>query len=193
MHSRFAGETELFAQAAPLLSYSGDFYRLWLRHAQAFLCRAEPSQPKGVRHGIEWLAKRYEQVVERLVELPMTFIHGEFYASNGLVQETAREPRVCPVDWEMAAVGPGLIDLAALTAGGWTADEKTALALAYHGVLAPHAGWPSTPDVFLTMLDYCRLHLGMQWLGWSSEWSPPPEHAQDWLGEALSLAERLGL
>jgi hypothetical protein len=30
-------------------------------------------------------------------------------------------------------------------------------------------------------------------LGWASRWSPPPEHAQDWLGEALGLAEKLGL
>jgi thiamine kinase-like enzyme len=35
--------------------------------------------------------------------------------------------RVCPVDWEMAAVGPGLIDLAALTAGWWTAHDSRAV------------------------------------------------------------------
>jgi hypothetical protein len=33
----------------------------------------------------------------------------------------------------------------------------------------------------------------MQWLGWAAEWSPPPEHAHDWLAEALTLGERLGL
>jgi len=31
----------------------------------------------------------------------------------------------------------------------------------------------------------------VRWLGWSPQWSPPPEHAQDWLHEALSLAEKL--
>ena len=30
-------------------------------------------------------------------------------------------------------------------------------------------------------------------LGWSPEWSPPPEHAQNWLGEALRQSEKLGL
>ena len=101
---------------------------------------------------------------------------------------------MCPVDWEMAAVGPGLVDLAALTAGGWTADERTALALAYHAALAQAGGPPpAREEEFLTALDYCRLHLAVQWSGWSSGWSPPAEHAQDWLGEALSLAEKLGL
>ncbi len=194
MHARFAGEVESLAEAAPLLSYDEDFCWVWIRRAQAFFDHSETLQPKGVQHNIRWLARRYDRVVERLMELPTTLIHGEFYASNVLVQERAGGVlRVCPVDWEMAAVGPGLIDLAALTAGGWTAEEKTALALAYHTALAPHNGWPPAPDVFLAMLDCCRLHLAIQWLGWSSEWSPPPEHAQNWLGEALSLAEKLGL
>lgn len=195
MHTRFAGETETLAREVPLLKYDGDYYRLWLRRARTFLCRAGPSQPGGVRHGLEWLAERYDQVVEHLVALPVTFIHGEFYASNVLVQEqeAVEELRVCPIDWEMAAVGPSLIDLAALTAGGWTEDQKTALALAYHGALTPHDGWPPTTDAFLAALDYCRLHLAIQWLGWSSEWSPPPDHTQSWLGEALSLAEKLEL
>ncbi len=52
---------------------------------------------------------------------------------------------------------------------------------------------PARKEEFLTALDYCRLHLAVQWSGWSSGWSPPAEHVQDWLGEALSLAEKLGL
>jgi hypothetical protein len=193
MHTRFAGEVELLAQATHLLSYNGDFYRLWMRRAQAFLRQAEASQPGRARHGIEWLAERYDQVVERLVALPVTFIHGEFYASNVLVQETGGELRVCPVDWEMAAVGPGLIDLAALTAGGWTDEEKRVLALAYCEVLDRDGNWPVEPKTFLEALAYCRLHVAVQWLGWSQEWSPPAEHTQDWLGEALHQAEKLGL
>jgi aminoglycoside phosphotransferase (APT) family kinase protein len=191
MHARFAGKTGPLLQVAPLLSYDDDFYRLWIRRARAFLEQAGLSQPAEARRGIERLAERYGRVVVHLMALPVTLIHGEFYASNVLVHGTAEKLRVCPIDWEMAAVGPGLIDLAALTAGRWTADEKTALALAYHTALPPHE--TLSPDEFLAALDYCRLHLAVQWLGWSLEWSPPPEHTQDWLGEALSLAEKLGL
>jgi hypothetical protein len=193
MHTRFAGESDALMQAVPLLRYDSDFYRLWLRRARAFLRPAKPSQSQSARRRMEWLAGRYDQVVERLVGLPVTFIHGEFYASNVLVQETAGALRVCPVDWELAAVGPGLIDLAAITAGKWTEEEKAALALAYHGVLAQDGGWQPAPDEFLAALDCCRLHLAVQMLGWSPEWLPPPQHAQDWLGEALRLAEKLGL
>jgi hypothetical protein len=65
--------------------------------------------------------------------------------------------------------------------------------LAYHAALVPREDWPPAPEAFLVALDHCRLHLAVQWLGWSPGWSPPPEHAQDWLGEALGLAEKLGL
>ena len=194
MHARFAGETERFARPARLLRYNADFYRLWIRRARAAWDRSGSARSRGVRRGVERLIRNYDRVVEHLIALPETFIHGEFYASNVLVQERAGgELRVCPVDWEMAAVGPGPIDLAALTAGGWSADEKADLALAYYAALTPRDGWPPGPEEFLVALDYCRLHLAVQWLGWASEWSPPPEHAQDWLAEALSLTAKLGL
>jgi hypothetical protein len=194
MHARFLGETARFARTAPLLRYDVDFYRLWADRARASLGRAGLRLSRGARHGMEQLFEDYDRVIEHLVALPVTFVHGEFYASNVLVHEEGEGfLRVCPVDWEMAAAGPGLMDLAALTAGGWTVPEREALALAYHAALVPCENWPPAPDAFLVALDYCRLHVAVQWLGWSSEWSPPPEHAQDWLGEALSLAEKLGL
>src|SRR5207247_11017471 len=119
--------------------------------------------------------------------------HVEFYSSNILVQKARDTIRVWPVDWEMAATGPGLIDLAALTAGNWTDKEKTDLALTYHEALQANGGGAPGPEEFLVALDCCRLHLAVRWLGWSPQWSPPPEHAQNWLQEALRLAEKLNL
>ena len=193
MHTSFAEETGRLARAASLLRYDGDYYRLWADRARASLGRAGLHLSREARRGTEQLFGNYDRVVERLLALPVTFLHGEFYASNVLVCEEGEGWRVCPVDWEMAAVGPGLIDLAALTAGGWIADEREELALAYHAALVPCGNWPPAPDAFLAALDYCRLHLSVQWLGWSPDWSPPSEHAHDWLGEAVALAEKLRL
>jgi hypothetical protein len=197
VHARFARQSEALARVAPLLRHNAGYYRLWADRARATLGRAGPRLSRDERRGTEQLFGKYDRVVERLVALPVTFVHGEFYASNVLVHEHAYGEgeglRVCPVDWEMAALGPGLVDLAALTAGGWTAGEKEELALAYCAALVSHETPPTPPDAFLVALDYCRLHLAVQWLGWSQDWTPPPEHAQDWLGEALGLAEKLGV
>ena len=194
-HSCFAADRDLLARArsAHLLMYDADYFRTWLDRAQEFVAVETLSPQQNGRHFLERLASRYEQVIERLVALPVTLIHGEFYASNVLVEENAQGQRVCPVDWEMAGVGPGLIDLAALTAGNWTDEQRTALALAYHAGLPPDHGLSLPPDALLAALDYCHLHLAIQWLGWSSEWSPPPDHRRDWLSEAMRLTEKLGL
>ncbi len=192
MHTHYADDTERLMQIVPLLRYDSDFYRQWMRRALAFSRQAASSQSKAARRSIERLAGHYDQVVEYLLELPVTFIHGEFYPSNVLIEETMGGLRVCPIDWEMAAVGPGLVDLAALTAGAWSEEEKAAFARAYQTTLSPETS-SATSDTFMTALDYCQLHLAVQWLGWSTEWSPPPEQAHDWLSEAVRLAEKLGL
>lgn len=190
-HARFAtAEARAAACAqAPLLRYDHDFYRQWPRRAQAFA----KAWPADVQQRIAWLTERYEPVVERLVSLPPTVIHGEFYASNVLVQQTTGRLRICPVDWEMAAVGPGLIDLAALVAGAWPDDDRLRFVRAYHAARVVLDGKRPTFDELLVDLMFCRLHLAMQWLGWAADWTPPREHAHDWLSDATTLAEALRL
>jgi hypothetical protein len=126
----------------------------------------------------------YEAVVERLAALPTTLVHGELYASNVLVAEG----RVCAVDWELAGVGPGVLDVAALTSG-WPEPERSTLAETYRSALAH----PPDRGGFAADLNYASLHLAIQWLGWSPDWTPPPEHARDWRAELPELAERAGL
>jgi aminoglycoside phosphotransferase (APT) family kinase protein len=188
LHCRFVGQASRLTRTAPLLSYDGDYYLVWLRRARSFLPAGGPA-----RSGLDRLAGHYDRVVERLLALPATFLHGEFYASNVLVQETATGLRVCPVDWEMAAVGPGLVDLAALTAGAWSEAEQDDIAATYLTEWAAQGAGAPGADTFHSALDLCRLHLAVQWLGWARDWSPPAEHQQDWLSEALRLADRLGL
>ena len=130
----------------------------------------------------------YVRAIERLIRLPSTLIHGEFYASNILVQETREGCRICPVDWEMAAVGPGLIDLAALTLGSLVRARANGDGgrLSRHAALRRHAGLPL--DDLLLALDDCRLHLAIRWLGWAPDWSPPAENAHDWLARGIALS-----
>jgi Phosphotransferase enzyme family len=190
LHARFAG-ADLGPASGHLVRYDRRFYSLWMERALSFARRSDITWSDEARDAIERLAKRYDVVVERLSSFPSTFIHGEFYPSNVLIQQTATARRVCPIDWEVAAVGPGLVDLAALTIGKWTRDERDALALAYHSADAYQNG--SDAEEFLQSLALFRLHLAVQWLGWEPSWSPPAEHRQDWAGEALMAAEELGL
>jgi Phosphotransferase enzyme family len=188
MHSRFAGEVEQLAEHARLVRHDRGYYRRWVDRAREF---ADGSGSRSrERPGIDWLAARYDAVVDRLLALPTTVIHGEFYASNVLVDDGGR---VAPVDWEVAAAGSGLVDLAALTTG-WEMPGRGAIERAYEDEVrvsgAPRV-LPANPG---EALDLCRLHLAVQWAGWAPPgWSPPAEHRRDWLGEAIRLAEELRL
>ena len=115
-----------------------------------------------------------------------------FFASNVLVETAAGEVRVRPVDWEVAGMGPMLMDLAALTAG-WTEDQRAELAISYRTGVSGENGTSQSHDDFMRGLDCCRLQLAVQLLGWARQWTPPATHTQDWLGEALHAADRLGL
>ena len=177
-----------------LLEHDEAFYLRWLQRAQEFVRQRDKSAEHTATHTIDRIADTYSSVVERLLRLPRTIIHGEFYPSNVLIQNPATEAmRVCAVDWEMAAYGPGLIDLAAMTSGSWTTEERDAMAHSYHSALADDLRdkWPF--EQFQRDLLCCRLHQAIQFLGWSRDWNAPPEHAQDWLNEAETIAAQLSI
>jgi aminoglycoside phosphotransferase (APT) family kinase protein len=136
---------------------------------------------------VEVAARRSAELTERLMTRPAGFVHGELYASNVLVDE--RSGRVCPLDWEMAGIGPQLLDLAALTSGAWTGEERREIATAYWR----RSGGSMSLAELLHDLDLCRLLIALQWLGWSRRWKAPKEHAHDWLTDVQVLVKEVGL
>jgi aminoglycoside phosphotransferase (APT) family kinase protein len=184
LHDHFEGRG-LGPAAAHVVRYDAAFYGSWMERALQFADRER-------RARLEPLARRYDEVAERLVELPVTFIHGEFYASNVLIQRSDEAVRVAPIDWENAAVGPGVVDLAALTTGGWTRPEREEIARGYLEQAAA-LGHAQDERALRETLELARLHLAVQWLGWDPTWTAPAEHRHDWLGEALAIADNLGL
>ncbi len=171
--------------AAPLIEHDAAFYRRWMERAREFRGEAEASRE--ARSALEWLAGRHETVVEGLLAMPRTVVHGEFYASNVLVAVEAGAMRIAPVDWELAGRAPGLVDLAALISGGWSAAERSEIVAGYRGAAC-------APEFSAADLSLARLQVAIQWLGWAPPgWIPPEGQRHDWLAEAIALAEGLGL
>ena len=176
-----------------LLNYDRQLFGVWLDRADRFLHARRAAQSATVWRQFRRVANRYDQVIDRLLTLPRAFIHGEFYPSNIILRDAALINPICPIDWEAAAMAPGLIDLTALTSGDWTTDQRRELVSAYREALEPADGWPPAMPELLECVDYCQLHLAMQWLGWAADWSPPKMHAHNWLNEVFRLAMRLRL
>jgi aminoglycoside phosphotransferase (APT) family kinase protein len=191
MHAALAPAAKAPPQS--LLHYGPDLYRTWIERARRFAERRSTPWSDETRATVMDLSTRYEPVVERLAALQPTIVHGEFYPSNVLVQHAQGSVRIAPIDWEIAGVGPGLLDLAALTIGKWTPAQRAALAHAYREAAAAGPAAGAIPADFDAALDLCRLHLAVQALGWEPEWQPPAEHRHDWLAESVRIAGELRL
>jgi aminoglycoside phosphotransferase (APT) family kinase protein len=182
LHSALAPGVEDHAERAPLLRHDAVYYERWLSRARDF---AKADDSSGAAGFLDWLGERHDRFVEALLALPRTVLHGDFFASNVLVAGGEQEFRVAPVDWELAAVGPGLSDLAALISGDW--DEA-----AREDMTAAYASAAGIPRFSARELDFARLQLAIQCLGWAPpQWQAPEGQRHDWLADAIALAGRL--
>jgi len=134
-----------------LKTYDDEYYQGWVSRTCEFAGSLHQRFP--------WLAtlcQRSSELLPALTASPSTVIHGEFYPKNILFHRG----RVCPVDWESAAIAEGLIDLAFLTEG-WGEDMSRKLELEYQ-----QARWPNGPPAnFARLIDIARLYVNFRWLG----------------------------
>lgn len=180
LHARFHDATK----ATGLLDRDRAWYEMRWQRALEVADRSD----EGSDARVAMLEADYFGAVDRLLELPRTIVHGEFYPANILVQSSPKGPRIRPVDWEMAGLAPGVLDLAALVAGRWSEAQRDAMTRAYRDATA--AGAAGDDTAFRRSLDDARLVLAVQWLGWAEDWDPPGEQANDWLAEAMRAARR---
>jgi aminoglycoside phosphotransferase (APT) family kinase protein len=201
--ARWLGRLQtVFGAAAPpahpaawnhLLRHDEAFFLQWLTRAERFLRSAPASHPKPAWRRFGRVAERYDTAIQRLLQLPAAFTHGEFYPSNILLRAVENGSQICPIDWELAALGPATMDLAALAAGNWEESEKRAMVTAYRQALESGGGRAPSVSDLMEALALCQLHLAVQMLGWAADWSPPEHQAWNWLDTACRLSERINL
>ena len=186
LHERLGrADVEGLRAGARLIVYDRAWYEGWMHRALQYFADDDPPRSRYDRTALRWLAQRYDRVVDYLLTIPTAVVHGEFCASNVLISEAEGDTQVVPVDWEMAAIGPGVIDLAALTLGDWREDDRSR-------VLASYADACGARREDLTAaVQYAQIHLAVQWLGWFGRRRQPAEHARDWLADAIERAHAL--
>lgn len=194
-HARFSG---LPPRGSLLLRHGPRLHRWWYRRALEFAERAARRGGTGssrTRREADLLGELeplHRVAVDRVSSMRSTLLHGEFCPANVLVTGGEAGRRIVPVDWEMAGVGPPVLDLAALTSGGWQGRDRSAFATAYREARL-EAGADCPPlERLLELLDAALLLLAVQWMGWTGEaWSPPVELSTDWMQEAVRSASRM--
>ena len=155
-------------------------YRAWAERAARYSAPYAADFP--------WLAPLCRAFATRLAPLldsPPSLIHGECYRQNTLLLNN----RILAVDWESAAIAPGLIDLATLV-DCWPDDSIAPCVCAYQS-----ARWPapaSAPPNFSETFDLARLYLHLRWLGDRPDWTTP-EHLHERAPFLRTLAHRLAI
>jgi len=139
-----------------------------------------------LHEGLVWLPTlclRFEEFARPLLAKRRTVTHGDFYWNNVLLLNGT----VYVIDWEMAGIDQGEMDLARLTVG-WLVETERKCELEYQ-----KARWPGgAPADFERTMDAARLCLYFCTLGAQPDW--PTNEGFLWYSKRLrSLGERLGL
>lgn len=113
LHGEFAARADTLARCDFLVHHSADFFWSTLERAAHCVSRIAPH----LTGQLSGIASRYAPVVDVMTDQPRTLLHGGCRSTNMLVKIAADPDRVCIVDWEEAACGAPLYDLAYLLDG----------------------------------------------------------------------------
>lgn len=149
---------------------------------------AIPSFGSSAARRLKTLLDGYHDLVDEMVDQPQTLVHGSFRPQNILVSTANGTMRICPVDWELAAYGSPLYDLAFL-ADGFTGPKLNRLLAAYEGALG-HTQYALRADL-VHVIDCFRLHKIVKSLGDSVVLAFKPAKVVKLLDMGEQLRERL--
>lgn len=187
LQGRFAGSPAL-SGAMPLLErHDADFFAAKAERAR----RSVSHYPPALGRRLEAILERYEPSIDLIAGEGQVLVHGHYGAANILIVAGGGPIRICPVDWELAALGSRFFDLATLC-DGFPPPALHRIWDAY-AEAAADAGL-STPgrDRVRHLVDCFRLYRVVAWLASAAEKGYPPSGVEKLLARGESLAPRVG-
>lgn len=167
-----------------LIRQDGEFF--WSK-AELALWNVTQISPSSTRRLTEIL-DGYEQITKLLETQPVSLVHGGYIPWHILVDIKHIPARVCAIDWESAALGPTLYDLAYF-AHGMESKSRDRVLDAYRRI-AIQQGVP-TPDKkqMQFIVDCLHLHRILDWLSRALE----KHFSEDKVAKLVDQAEQLSI
>jgi aminoglycoside phosphotransferase (APT) family kinase protein len=179
LHLHFARKPRALTAADYLLRFDPVYFHFWARRALAVVADRFPDAGAELGEVVEG----YEEPVQLMSGQPPTLVHNDASPKN-VVADPARSPaRICLVDWEMAGVGCGLLDLVHLKYG-LPEDADLRMVSAYREELAGTALLPADPAELRRLLAACELHKTLYRLAFSTTWRIALDQVARWVEEA---------
>lgn len=179
LHAHFAAQAKRLRACDFLLRFDVVYFQQWAHRALAVV--AERSAELGAR--LRQIVRHYDRVAETLTRQPATLVHNDLSPKNVIADRSCNPARICFVDWEMAGVGCGLLDLVHLKYGLDPLNDQKMRETYYEG-LAGTGLLPASPEALSSLLAACELHKTLYRLWRSSVWQKPIDAVAQWVAEA---------
>ena len=185
-HAHFGALAERLRRCDFLLVLDGGYFTKWAQRAFSAVAgrSADLSDAMG-----EVLAA-YGPVCDLLSRQPQTLVHNDLAPKNVIADRSATPARICFVDWEMAGVGCGLLDLVHLKYG-LDADGDGEMVDAYRAELGETALVPADDGEFDRVLAACELHKTLYRLAHCDRLGATPPTVARWVADARGFLERV--
>jgi hypothetical protein len=171
LHRTVAGREAELTRPGLLVTYDAAYFHGIVQRAR----QAVSSRPGSLYRRLTAVLDGYGAMIEHFCASRRTLVHGSYRPKDILVDTSAMPVRICPVDWELAAVGPQLHDLACLAN---EVDHRPTIER-FCEAYAEEAGASGLPvpgtDEMLADLDRLRLHRVLRSLARSAEWAYPDD------------------
>lgn len=166
----FSQHPEILAGQDYLIRHDARFFRSKAKRALRDVGYIDPES-------VQRLAKivdSYDQVIDAMTAQPSTLVHGGYIPWHILLNYDHEPVRVCPIDWELAAVGSAIYDLAYFVEGAEPGARERIVDAYWRA--AGRCGVPVTERAQLDYLVDCfRLHRIIDWLSRAAEKKFSPE------------------
>jgi aminoglycoside phosphotransferase (APT) family kinase protein len=187
LHRTIAGKEPGFARPAILVNYDDAYFRDMAERA----LQAVGSRSSSLHRRLAAAVDGYGAMIEGFRASRPTLVHGSYRPKNILVDTSAKPARICPVDWELAAIGPPLHDLACLANEVDDRPTIESFCQAYaEGTDTSGLAVPRTGEM-LVELDRLRLHRVLRSLARSAEWAYPDDAVTTLVAKAEAIRRGL--
>jgi aminoglycoside phosphotransferase (APT) family kinase protein len=186
LHAHFAGRAGQLVACDFLLRLDAHYLHGWAERA----VDVAGGYATDLAAALARVVSSYGRVCEVLARQPPTLVHNDLAPKNVLADRSHDPARICFVDWEMAGVGCGLLDLVDLKYGLDPASDQ-AMGVSYRAALEGSRLLPDDPGEMDSLLAACELHKTAYRLAHSRSWRLPFDTVARWVAEAGQLLARV--
>ena len=179
LHAHFATRPELLARCDFLLRFDAAYFSEWAERALVAVGEYAASLAEALRP----IVRRYERVASLLARQPATLVHNDLAPKNIIVDRSRLPSRICLVDWEMAGIGCGLLDLVDLKYGLDEASDE-AMCSAYSTSVGDCGLLPERLSERRRLFAACELHKTLYRSAFARSWGVPGDRLAQWVEEA---------